>query len=105
MTIREALRSSFPFSVNNAQLDVIAISRCLVLDDAFDPFVSNSKSFELAKADIIRTLAMSPNVSEGGVSISFGDRVDMIAYANSIYGKYGEPLFGRETPTVKPLDW
>lgn len=105
MTIREALRSSFPFAVSDRQLDVISISRGLVLDEFFDPFVASSKPFELCKADVIRTVVMTPNVSEGGVSISFSDKSDMIAIANSIYGKYGEPLLGRETPTVKPLDW
>ena len=105
MTIREALRSCFPFSVSNTQLDVIAISRGIDIEDVFDSYVAQSKPFELAKADVVRCAVMSPNVSEGGVSISFGDKVDMIAIANRIYEKYGEPLLGRETPSVKPLDW
>lgn len=105
MTIREALRNSFPFAVSDGTLDVIAISRGLVMDDLFDSFVATNKSFDLAKADIIKNAIMTPNVSEGGVSISFSDKSDMISLANSIYGKYGEPLLGREVPTVKPLDW
>lgn len=105
MTVREALRNSFPFSVKDMQLDVIAISRGLVLDDVFDPFVATSKPFDLAYADVIKTVVMTPNISEGGVSISFSDKSDMISIANSIYGKYGEPLLRLETPTVKPLDW
>lgn len=105
MTVREALRNSFPFSVKDSLLDVIAISRGVVLDNEFDPFVATSKPFDLARADIIKTVVMTPNISEGGVSISFSDKSDMISIANSIYGKYGEPLFGLETPTVKPLDW
>lgn len=105
MTVREALRNCFPFAVNNGQLDVIAISRGLVLDEMFDPFVASSKPFDLAKADVIKTIVMTPNISEGGVSISFSDKTSMISIANGIYGKYGEPLLGLETPTVKPLDW
>ena len=105
MTVREALRNSFPFSVKDMHLDVIAISRGLVLDDVFDPFVATSKPFDLAYADVIKTVVMTPNISEGGVSISFSDKSDMISIANSIYGKYGEPLLRLETPTVKPLDW
>lgn len=105
MTVREALRKSFPFYVNDGELEVIAISRGLVLDTEFDAFSASSKPFELAKADIIKTVVMTPNVSEGGVSISFNDKSSMISIANGIYGKYGEPLFGLETPTVKPLDW
>lgn len=105
MTIREALRNSFPFSVKDSQLDVIAISRGLFLDDEFDSFVAADKSFDLAKADVIKMIVMSPNVSEGGVSISFNDKANLIALANGIYGKYGEQLFGLENPTVIPLDW
>ncbi len=105
MTVREALRSSFPFSVKDAQLDVIAISRGVVLDNEFDSFVALSKAFELAKADVIKSVVLTPNVSEGGVSISFSDKATMISIANAIYGAYGEPLLGLETPTVKPLDW
>lgn len=105
MTIREALRNSFPFAVNDSQLDMIAISRGLVIDDVFDPFVASSKPFDLAKADMIKTMVMTPNISEGGVSISYNDKASMIAIANGIYGKYGEPLLGHATATVEPLDW
>lgn len=105
MTVREALRNSFPFAVRDSLLDVIAVSRRLDIDDCFDPSVANSSLFNLAKADVIKTIVMTPNVSEGGVSISFNDRANMISIANGIYGKYGEPLLGQETPTVKPLDW
>lgn len=105
MTIREALRNSFPFAVGQGQLDVIAISRGLSLDDEFDSHVAVSRSFELCKADVIKTVVMTPNLSEGGVSISFTDRDSMISIANSIYGKYGEPIFGQDLKTVKPLNW
>lgn len=105
MTVREALRRFFPFVVNDSQLDVIAISRGLFLDNEFDQFIASSKPYELAYADVIKSAVMTPNVSEGGVSISFNDKSSMISIANGIYGKYGEPLLGLETPTVKPLDW
>ena len=105
MTVREALRYSFPFAVKESQLEIIAISRELGLYDEFDASVASSKAFNLAKADIIKTVVMAPNMSEGGVSISFNDKSYLISIANGIYGMYGEPLFGQETPTVKPLDW
>lgn len=105
MTVREALRNSFPFAVKDGLLDMIAISRGLVLDDEFDPFVATGKSFDLAKADIIGSVVMTPNISEGGVSISFSEKANLLSIANMIYGRYGEPLLGLETPTVKPLDW
>ena len=105
MTVREALRKSFPFAVKDGLLDVKAISRGLVLDNEFDQFIALSKSFELVYADVIKTIVMTPNISEGGVSISFSDKSSFVSIANEIYGKYGEPLFGLETPTVKPLDW
>ena len=105
MTVREALRSSFPFAVSDSLLDVVSISRGLVLDNEFDTFAATSKAFELAKADVIKNIVLTPNVSEGGVSISFNDKSAMMSIANAIYGRYGEPLFGLETPTVNPLDW
>lgn len=105
MIVREALRSSFPFHVSESQLEMIATSRGLDLDGMFDSSVASGREFNLAKADVIKTIVMTPNVSEGGVSISFNDKAGMIAIANSIYGAYGEPLLGHETPTVKPLDW
>ena len=105
MTIREALRNSFPFAVSNGTIDVIAVARDLDIDGEFDSSVASSRAYELSKADIIKSVAMSPNVSEGGVSISFSDRQSMISIANEIYGRYGEALFGQTTPTVRALDW
>lgn len=105
MTIREALRNSFPFAISNGQIELISAARCLNADDDFNSSIATSREFELAKADIIKMVVMSPNVSEGGVSISFADRSAMISIANEIYGKYGEPLFGHAIPTVRALDW
>ena len=105
MTIREALRNSFPFAVANATIEVIAVSRVIDVDGLFEPVIAASKEFQLAKADIIKSAVMSPNMSEGGVSISFTERQFLVNTANEIYGRYGEPLFGQATPTVKALDW
>lgn len=105
MTIREALRNSFPFAISNGQIELILATRCLSADDEFYSSVATSREFELAKADIIKMAIMSPNVSEGGVSISFADRSAMIAVANEIYQRYGEPIFGLAIPTVTALDW
>lgn len=105
MTIREALRNSFPFAVSNGTLDVIAVARGLNIEDSFDTEVASGRQYELAKADVIKSIVMSPNISEGGVSISYSDRQYMISIANEIYGRHGEALFGQATPTVKALDW
>lgn len=105
MTIREALRNSFPFVVSEGAVNMISVSRMLDLDGDFDASVASSRAFELAKADIIKSTVMTPNVSEGGVSISYSDRQTMIAIANEIYGRYGEPICGQATATVRALDW
>lgn len=105
MTIREALRNSFPFSVGNGLIDVVSVSRGLNVDDEFSSVVVTSREFELVKADIIKHVVMTPNVSEGGVSISFSDRDIFVSVANEIYKRYGEPIFGQATPTVTALDW
>lgn len=106
MTIKDALFNSVSFSVSTKQAEVIAITRGLNVEDMFTPSVAQSREFLLSKADIIRLAITQPNVSEGGVSISFSDRKAMLSIANSIYAKYGEPLVSEQNPSVSFVeDW
>lgn len=105
MTIREALFNSVSFSVSHEQAEVIAITRGLDVDDDFTSAVANSREFLLSKADMIRLVITQPNISEGGVSISFTDRKSLIGIANAIYRSYGESVIGEAEPTVEFLDW
>lgn len=84
---------------------MVSIERGLNLADEFSASVAKSMEFNLCKADLIRLIVTMPNISEGGVSISFSDRNAMIGIANNIYSKYNEPLIAALNPTVELLDW
>jgi hypothetical protein len=106
MTVLAALLNSLAFPISASQAEVIATCRDLDLGVDFTSGIAQSRQFELAQADCIRNAIFSPNVSEGGVSISWGDRRAMMAMMNRIYAKYGEPLIKEENPTVEFLkDW
>lgn len=51
---------------------------------------SKGQAFDLAYADSITMLVTSPNISEGGYSVSLADKQTLIKLANGIYSKYGE---------------
>jgi len=105
MTIEQAIRNSFSFPINGDLVETIAIERGLTPGEVFDREVSLSKEFRLTKADIICRTLLAPNVSEGGVSISWSDRRLFLGMANAVYSEYGEPLVQELTPTVETLDW
>lgn len=105
MTVREALYNSVSFSVGPMSAEVIAVERGLNLDDRFSAIIAKSKEYNLSKADMIKHALMMPNVSEGGVSISFSDRQALMRIANAIYAKYGESLIADQTPTVEFVEW
>ena len=104
MDVREALLNSMPFAISPSQVEVIGIERDIDLDEGFYPETKDSVGYQLAKADMIRIFVMTPNVSEGGVSISITDRQRLIGIANAIYGKYEpESIILEEHPKVIPV--
>ena len=48
------------------------------------------QAFDLAYADAIGTLLTSPNISEGGYTISISDRANLAKVQAGIYVKYGQ---------------
>lgn len=60
-------------------------------------FTAVSDEFELATADVYKTLATAGSVSEGGYKISISDTKKFRNIANAIYRKHGEPEFGKIT--------
>lgn len=101
-----ALLNSLSFPLTLPQVEVIAVGRGLDLEGEFTPQVAKSKAFLLSKADAMKLAILAPNVSEGGVSISYSDRKLMMSLANAIYSKFGEPLITESNPTVEFLkDW
>ena len=106
MIISTALLNSLPYPLTPEQIEVIATQRGLDLSATFTRDVSRSPEYQLSQADAIRLMITAPNVSEGGVSISFSDRKFMMSLANAIYSKYGEPLIKEDNPTVEFMkDW
>jgi len=103
MDVKTALLNTVSFPLSATQAEVIAVERELDLTAEFTKEIGRSPKFQLAKADMIRNIITSPNVSEGGVSISLADRKTLIGIANGIYGKYGEPLIKEQHPTVTPI--
>lgn len=106
MKIVTALLNSLSFPLTIPQVEVIAVSRELDLESEYTTEVAKSREFLLSKADAMKLMILAPNVSEGGVSISYSDRKLMMSLANAIYSKYGEPLISEDNPTVEFMhDW
>ena len=103
MTISEAISSVLGFKVKAMTIQVICAKRGLNPSDTFDANTS-VKAFDLATADAVKMGLTMPNVTEGGVSISMPDKDKMLAYANTIYAQYGEPMLCSQVATVKPID-
>ena len=104
MRVSAALKSYVPYPLAEEQLEVVSQLRGLNLNDEFNGAIGKSRSFELTYADCIKMVVLHPNVSEGGVSISIGDRKALLAIANGIYRKYDEPLIAEERPAVYPIN-
>lgn len=106
MTALEALKNSVGYAVSIKAIEAIAIERGFdVLDSVFTSDIAQSKSYQLCKADILRYLTTTANISEGGVSISMTEKDLLKNTANAIYSQYGEPLIGiAHTPTVQYIE-
>jgi hypothetical protein len=108
MTILDAIKSVVAY----AHLSEDTFQRTLIdrgLEAATD-YSGITKQFELATADIYKTLVTVPNVSEGDVQISLTDKSNFIKLANAIYTKYDEPVIDSkkafEVPRGKaPTSW
>lgn len=99
MTNLEALRARVGYPVSDNSLEYCLTKRSLDKDDVWLSG-SNTSSFDLAYADALCVILTSPsNVSEGGFTISQGDRKYLAETANKIYQNYDQANF---IPTSKP---
>lgn len=104
MDVKTALLNSVSFPLSPRQVEVISTQRGLDVCAEFSKETGRSKDFQLAKADMIRTIVTAPNISEGGVSISISDRRALIGMANSIYSRFEpESIILEQCPTVEPI--
>lgn len=90
MKIIESLISTYPLSDNIFQR--IAIKRGLNLEAELTSDTLMSKEYRLAEADIKLLTALSPDITQGDVSIKFDDttREELRSEAMSIYSELGE---------------
>jgi hypothetical protein len=98
MTVYEALKSCVGYPVPQGTIEAIAVRRGLYgqLQEEVTTPTMESKAYALCEADIMKFVAMAPNVSEAELSVSMNDRDILIGTANAIYTRYGEPLIGAE---------
>jgi hypothetical protein len=88
MTNSEAMLARVGYPISDNSIELALTNRSLVKDDVYS---GTSQAFDLAYADILVTLVTHPqSVSEGGFSLSMGDRKYMSDIAATTYKKYGE---------------
>lgn len=74
MTILQALKSKVSYPIKDDTLLAILIERGINGENDFNLSVAKSNSFKGAVADLYLHLATVPNISEGGMSVSYGDK-------------------------------
>ena len=92
MTVLDGLKGINEYPVKSATFQSVATKRGLSLDGELTAEIMEGGSYKLATADIYVALAYSPNVSQGGVSVSFTDeqRSEFLSLANRLYAEFGE---------------
>jgi hypothetical protein len=102
MTNLEAIKATvagYPLS-DNAYIKAL-MDRGITSTDTYG---GKGQAFELAQADLYITLATGVNISEGGYSISVSDRDNLVKIANSVYQRWGQPLYGAGVLKVKAVN-
>jgi hypothetical protein len=85
MTYLEAIKAKLSYPLSDSNAFILALTdRGLTSTDTY----AAGESFDLAYADLIVVLVTTPNISEGGYSVSLSDRNTLIKIANGIYTKY-----------------
>ena len=90
MTILEALKAKVSYPLGEDALNLLLISRGLNGEDEFDVSVAKSKSFKGAVADLYLHFVTVPNVSEGGMSISYNDKNTFLSLYRALKKEIGE---------------
>jgi hypothetical protein len=93
MTNFEALRAMLTYPVDDAMLTLALTNRGIAptgLTENDTYTIGNKESVDLAYADILMLLVSSPNISEGGYSVSLADKASLKEVANGIYDRYNK---------------
>ena len=105
MTNLEALQSIIGI---NYPLDANVFSKALIdqgLTESDTYSGGNVKSIDLAYAGVLQTIIVSPDIKEGGYSVTQADRNALIKLRSSILAKYGIPDGSVGTITDKSYVW
>lgn len=93
MTYLEALKGKLNFPLSDNSFILALTDRGLTESATY----AKCAAFDLAYADAIMTVITSPNVSEGGYSITLTERSNLLKLAEAMYAKHGQ-----NTPVSKP---
>lgn len=85
MTNLEAIKAKLNYPLSNNTYILALSDRGLVSTDIY----ADKRLLELTWADLIYTLATTPNITEGGYSRSLYYRTDLLKVADRVYLKYG----------------
>jgi len=85
MTNLAAIKAKLNFPLSDDAYILALSDRGLVSTATY----ADKKLLELTWADLVYTLATTPNTTEGGYSISFSNRGDLLKAADAVYLKYG----------------
>ena len=98
MTNLEAIKGKLSYPLSENAFILALTTRGLIPTDNY----AVGQAFDLAYADLIVVLLTTPNITEGGYSVSLSDRAILIKLASAIYTKYevDNPL-GSLKPTAK----
>lgn len=88
MTYLEAIKGKLNYPLSDNAFILALTDRGLTHTDTY----VKGQFFDLAHADTIIMLISSPNITEGGYSVSQSDKNILLDLANGIYVKYGEPV-------------
>ena len=87
MTNLEAIKAQVNFPLKDDSFKKVLLDRGLTDSEEYN--VNNFKAFELATADALYILITSPNISEGGYSISLTEKKELKEIASGVYEKHG----------------
>lgn len=92
MTVLDGLKGINDYPIKSATFNSVATKRGLTLTGELTSAIMDSEPYELATADIYVYLVYAPNISQGGVSVSFNEeqRENFLTMANTIYAKWSE---------------
>jgi len=85
MTNLEALKAKVNYPLSDNSFILVLSDRGLVSSATY----ADKRLLELAQADLIHTIVTSPNISEGGYSITLTEKGSLLKIAEGIYKKYG----------------